>query len=385
MNPEDRIRKSVEKWFITEPLFLSVWVLHSLEKNSSILNIRVGRGKIEYNPDFIQALSNQQLDMVLQLEAMRIVLKHPYARKKEIATLAYMASNITLQEYLNTPLPIPNAEAVFGNPNFKKQYFEFYYQKLLEKYKSYTSLPNQESSSPKIEQYLDSSFSGIENTIHWDSDEFQEKLINDKIQETIQNNSWGNITNSLKELIIATLAPKLNYKKILSGFRASILSQKRILTRMKPNRRYDFLYMGSKYKFSTKLLFAVDVSGSISNDDLKKGFSIINRFFKYGIESIDVIQFDTELKGKLLSLNKAKKEYKVIGRGGTNFQDVIEFIDTNPSYDGLIIFTDGDAPKPNKPKNKKTKILWLLNSEASYNSMKKKLNHIGKCVYVKDV
>ena len=80
---------------------------------------------------------------------------------------------------------------------------------------------------------------------------------------------------------------------------------------MKPNRRYGFQYMGSRYDFTTRLLFAVDVSGSMSSQDLALGFSVINRFFKYGIEAIDVIQFDTEIKGDPVSLKRGRRAVEV--------------------------------------------------------------------------
>ena len=44
-------------------------------------SIRVHQGRMEYNPAFIDALDRRELEQVLALEAMRILLKHPYARR----------------------------------------------------------------------------------------------------------------------------------------------------------------------------------------------------------------------------------------------------------------------------------------------------------------
>jgi predicted metal-dependent peptidase len=153
---------------------------------------------------------------------------------------------------------------------------------------------------------------------------------------------------------------------------------------MKPSRRYGFLYLGSRRDFCTKLLFAVDVSGSVSDKALKQAFSIINQLFKYGIERVEVLQFDSEIKGKPLTLKKAKHKIKVIGRGGTHFQPVIDYIDKNKDYDGLIIFTDGWAPIPKAPKNKRTRILWLFDNEHNYRQMKDQLKPIGGSTFIKE-
>jgi len=390
MTTKQRISNIIEKWYLIDPLFFAVWTTHELSINPNIQNIRVGRGQIEYNPTFIEALDDQTLYKVLQFEAMRIILKHPYLRRKENQTVAYTASNITIQEYLQTSLNFPYAKQIFQTDEYDKKYFEFYYYKLLEQQDSMGQSAaggqqDEGGESGAQEQYTDPETSGIENTESWDADEYYSNQINDKIESALENNTWGTVPSHIQELILATLKPKINYREILRSFRASIISVNRVLTRMKPSRRYGFLYLGSRRDFCTKLLFAVDVSGSVTNQDLRKAFSIINRLFKYGIERIDVLQFDSEIKGKPLTLKKAQTKIKVIGRGGTYFQPVIDYIDKNKEYDGLIIFTDGWAPVPTAPKNKRTRILWLFNNEHNYRRMKDDLKPIGGSTFIKEL
>ena len=65
----------------------------------------------------------------------------------------------------------------------------------------------------------------------------------------------------------------------------------------------------------------------------------------------DLIQFDTQVYGKPKPFDKKQKRVDIVGRGGTCFEPVIQMAD-ELKYDGLIIFTDGYAPFPDKPKNK---------------------------------
>ena len=226
--------------------------------------------------------------------------------------------------------------------------------------------------------------SGRENTEDWDGDELLQDRINDVIRTAEETNRWGTVAGHLRESILATLHPKVDYRAILRQFRSSILATNRVLTRMKPSRRYGFQYMGSRYDFTTNILFAVDVSGSIGSDDLKRGFSVINRFFKYGIRTIDVIQFDTEIRGKPTTLKRARYEIEAVGRGGTNFAPVIDYLDEHRTYDGLIIFTDGIAPVPRKPVNQRTRVLWLFNNESTYERMHQQLRHIGRAAFLRE-
>ena len=143
-----------------------------------------------------------------------------------------------------------------------------------------------------------------------------------------------------------------------------------------------FAQMGSRYEFTTKLLFAVDVSGSMGSRDLEVGFSIVSRFFRYGVESIDVIWFDDSVRCDPLTLRRARKAFKVTGRGGTDFRPVINYIDEHRDYDGLIVFTDGYAPVPPKPKNRRTRILWLFKNEATYRRSHQSLRPLGRSAFV---
>ena len=117
-----------------------------------------------------------------------------------------------------------------------------------------------------IESDADHNRCGIENTEGWEKDDLLEASMVDVVRRIQESNSWGTIGGRLREHILATLRPRLNYRDVLRQFRASILSTRRRLTRMKPNRRYGFLQMGSRYDFCTRLLFAVDVSGSMASD-----------------------------------------------------------------------------------------------------------------------
>ena len=197
----------------------------------------------------------------------------------------------------------------------------------------------------------------------WDEDEEMTDSVNQQIQKAQKTNQWGSVSGNFQETITASLKIPMDYRRILSQFRASIISQRRKLTRMKPNRRYGFQFMGSQFEPKTHLLVAVDVSGSIGSDDLIHFFSIINRFFTYGVEAVQVLAFDTEIKQEF-ELKKATRNIKIVGRGGTDFQCAIDYYEQHPEYQGLIIFTDGYACVP-KIRLKK-QILWILTGKREY-------------------
>ncbi len=426
---KERAAKFAEKWYILDPLYFFIWTTHLFVPQPAIKTLRTGDGRIEYNPAFVNALTDNELEAVLKAEIMRIILKHPYARRQEHLDIMYLASNITIKEYTETPLSFPTAKSFFGTDEWDKRHFELYYHKIMEQLQNANksgnsgnakgpkskdsggsggsksdksegstaenqsendpnnesenesdNKPNNNNSDKPLDDYTQS---GNENTALWNENEWLANAVNEKIESAIQNNSWGTIKGNIQELIKATMRPKLDYRRVLRAFRQRVLSSKRTLTRMRPSRRYEFQYMGSRRDFTTKMLFAFDVSGSISNEDLRNALSTLNQFFKYGIESIDVIQFDTEVRGKAVSVKKAQSSLAIIGRGGTDFSPVMTYIDEHKDYDGLVIFTDGYAPIPQPPKNKTTKIMWLFNDENSYKETYERIKHLGKAAFIK--
>jgi predicted metal-dependent peptidase len=200
----------------------------------------------------------------------------------------------------------------------------------------------------------------------WDEDEAACCDINGFIEVAQASNTWGTIPGKLQGLIKASMKVDMDYRKMLSLFKTSVISSRRHLTRMRPNRRSGFDAMGSRYELSTNLLIAVDVSGSVTDKSLEFFFSVINRLFKYGIEKLDVLQFDAAIQGEIEPFKKARRTVKILGRGGTWFQPAADYYCEHPEYDGLIYFTDGYAPPPVFNTKRPIDVLWVLCSKQSY-------------------
>ncbi len=239
--------------------------------------------------------------------------------------------------------------------------------------KSHSNGQGQDKGNP-YQQWAD--YSGL-----WEEDLLAQEETNELIRKLEASQSWGTIPGHFAEMVVATLKVKLNYKAILRSFHTSILCSRRRLTRMRPNRRSGFQQMGSRYELASNILVCVDVSGSVSSHALSTFYSAIARFFKYGVETIDVLPFDAGLK-ELTTLKKAPKEVKIEGRGGTDFQILFDYIAKHPRYDGMIIFTDGYAPEPKVPQPMHAKVLWICDCEQNYERHREWMRKSGKAAFI---
>lgn len=377
---EEKIHKIVEDWFLMEPALFVIWCTHKLVKNEKLaVPMRSGRQMIEFNPEKMKDWNESEIAERLRFEVLRILLGHPYMRQpfKARKGILGLASDITLKSlYKDTStLPVPS-DLIYE----KGKCFEEYYalvKKYVEQKETETYSPPYESDGGLLddggggqddEADMGGDTSEIENMMRpyteaaelWEEDQLMQESIREKIEQVKRMNQWGSLPGKVVDEILASKIVRIDYRQILSMFRASVLSSSRKLTRMLPSRRYGFEYMGSKRDFTTELLVAIDVSGSVTNEGISQALSIINRFFKYGVENIDVIQFDYGLQGEKMTMKKALKDkFKVQGRGGTDFQAPIDFF-LKDGYDGLIMITDGFAAVPEVPKVFRGNILWLI-------------------------
>ena len=370
---EERYTRILEWWFITEPPLFQVLCIHELVPNTQMsCPLRSGRKKLEYNPDIVKELSDHALEEALRAEAVRLLLKHPYERRPDGCSQKAMglASNLVVGDNYKHPrfrIETPQDMGLKSGMNYE------WYARMVEQQNSSGGQGNEDGEEGGNQGPGDRHRDLAEL---WDEDELVVQMINEVISTT---KSWGSIGGNFAEVLQASVKAKSNWRNVFAGFRASIISSKRKLTRMRPNRRTGFDNMGSTRRFDTKLLVAVDVSGSIPSKSLEYFYGVINSAFRYGFESIDVIQFDCGIRA-VHSLKKVIKDVAIIGRGGTSFQEPIDYAHEN-GYDGLVILTDGFAMEPTIPDGFKTGILWVSENESCLKQHKDWMEKSGRtCV-----
>lgn len=384
LSAREMIQAITSEWFLMEPIMFEVYCKHQLKANDTIkVPIRSGKGLIEYNGDIVKSLKQTELGEYLRTEAIRILLKHPYERRPLGCdrNILVMASDIVVsQHYPTFSIKLTKASDVNLEAG---HHYEWYIRELSSQGGKRTAggknphLAEQYDYKKKL-QMMDM-YAEL-----WEEDGEMKDEINGTIQRT---KSWGTMPGDVIEQIKASSEAHIDYKRLLSVFRASVLGSHRRLTRMRPNRRTGFLYMGSTRSLSTKILAAIDVSGSVSSETVGKFLGIIERLFKYNVSVIDVLEFDTEIKDCVHQLKESRRKfsdngYTIVGRGGTDFQCVIDYLEYHNNYDGLIILTDGYAPNVTVNFYTKAKILWVLEDKKSYDESFEWMSKIGRVCYL---
>lgn len=458
----ERIEGVARKWFISEPALFAVYCKHDLCSNTlTRCAFRSGQGRVEYNPDIVNTLSDPELEQRMRVEIIRLCLRHPYERQPLGCSqrALHMGSDMVIAPAYDLRLVNLTHPKEFNLP--EGQHFEWYVDAISDKQKELmqevadsadqkqdglennngssdgnsakgdreqntektdhgngdnvqqgqqpgepqsgnTGGNGQHSGNPEESAEDTESGEGGESSLEQDptaaqlmgrDDEYsglwredEERMV--QLKETLEGiTQWGSIPAKMVATIQRALEGRIDYRKVLRAFQTSVISTNRNLTRMRPNRRFGFDAMGSKHDMSSRLLVAVDVSGSVSDKALGKFFRIISNFFKYGVEEIDVIQFDAAVSSNVTSLKQGcaalrQKNIDICGRGGTNFQCVVNYLRDHNNYDGLIIFTDGYAPEPRIDFTTRAKLLWVTETKEQYDMGKGWMRKLGRACFI---
>lgn len=385
-------------WFIghatNDPLLLKMWCMVSKQadkKHQSIgIDSRMSPPAIKFNPNFINAVSDEVLETVMVIECFKLLLKHATGRIQRPLEISGLSSQVTIDELLKKEfeklISIKESMPMAKDFNLPEQsYKEHYFKLLLENFEQTeknldTLYGKSEESEDQDDDSDENGFKEFKNeqealnnyfdprntnSSQWGENENFEGEVGQMIADNkLDGSAWGKFTGNAVSQILAAHEPKITVREILRRFRTSITSKKSYLTRMKSNRRFDLDYMGRRYDDITKILLAGDSSGSMSDEDISYFFALVNSVCKHA--KLDFMLWDTEIKLVEKNFKKARSTFKVNGRGGTNPQLVLNYADQH-KYDGVVIFSDmyfeDDLIKP------KTPVLWLGTNKSSPNTI----------------
>lgn len=364
--------------------------------------------RIAFSPTFLEELSDKELDFVMMHEILHVVLQHclrgedkdneRYNIAADIvinSTIMHenddKASSITLSKY---------GESMHIAPDGKEGYLytaEEVYEMLQSKQKDSDSgnekskkagnVASKNGRAGKVQQSRKNMDKPVAK--RWDDHSQWGKFEEDSrlrdvwvknfaecceainVREALNNR--GTLPMFAQRMLEKLKKPQTDWRTILND-----LIQEEICdySFSPPDRRFqdspfflpDFNEMGKNDNVSD-ILFFIDTSGSISDNDMTTAFSEIKG-------AID--QYDGKLKGWLGFFDAAIiepkpfssfEEFIVIkpaGGGGTDFQIIFEYVDQHmkdKAPNCIIILTDGCAPFPKEELANDIPVLWLINNQ----------------------
>lgn len=177
----------------------------------------------------------------------------------------------------------------------------------------------------------------------------------------------GNLAGTVEEAIGELLKPPtLPWNQLLKRLITNAKKTTTVRSMARPKRRMldsggrASPYPGTKTNPKFDVLFAVDTSGSMSQDDMMLCLSEIQGVQKTSESmNITVIEADTRIQKEYILKPGGTLDTFVKGRGGTDFNEVFSRAkELKP--DILIYGTDGECPLPRPDNRVPCPVLWVL-------------------------
>lgn len=165
--------------------------------------------------------------------------------------------------------------------------------------------------------------------------------------------------------------PVFNWKKYfrrLIGTQISIDLKK---TRKKESIRFPDS-SAVKYRKKSKILVAIDTSGSVNDKELCDFFSEINHICKSNVD-VDICECDTQIDR--IYKYTGKWDGSISGRGGTSFDEPVRYFNEHRDYTTLVYFTDGYAPIPSI-RVRNNQAIWVITSNGQ------RQDYPGRVIYI---
>jgi predicted metal-dependent peptidase len=359
-----------------------------------------GKFRLWASGKFFSGLSDREKLGVLKHEAMHLVFQHCTQRRTEDKSLLMLdnyAADCAINSLLDVcELPkcgvIPGQASSMPEPDVwekwseeQREWFtkfsafieslpvgesrEWYFNKFLENEDIKDAL---QSPGGDLGDVLDAL--GFDDHDGWGDDGSEEaaaakaklrEIIERAVNECQKTGQWGSIPQAIRERIIDSLQPEIDWRRQLRNWVGMTRRGNRATTWRRPNKRCPGLMPQGRISWTASIGVFIDQSGSVSDAELAEGWGEIAGMARR--RRIDAIPFDTEVGTEHIQEIKRGSRFNPsrVSCGGTCFRAVMDYAKKNRSeYDGIIIFTDGEAADPGPPLRGQRR-LWLLSSQGN--------------------
>lgn len=342
---------------------------------------------IYFNPIIFLELNIKQMETTIKHEILHIVSQHLIRGKdlkNKYTTLAInMAMDVVVNQYLNYLPPYAiTLEYINMKYNLKLdpyKTFEYY----LEKIQTELDLQEEDDEGEEIDSNENVAVEfDIEKTHDsWnESDEIDEKTLKEFTEKIADNSQKGSIPSYLEGMIKSLKSNKgelpwnLYLKKLMGTVEAN---KKKTITRRNRRQPNRLDLRGELRGHRAEIAVAIDISGSISDEEFKQAIKEVLSIVKNYNQEITIIECDKEIRRtyKVKSVKDVKD--RIATGGGTEFSPVFQYAN-NKNINLLVYFTDGKGEERLKVVPKGYNILWVISGRGDELSVLKPYGAVKK-------
>lgn len=415
------IEKHLIRLMFDEPFYSTFLRTIKIVKTDSIPTAGVlaqdGEVRMWYNPKFLASLTDDQIKGLLIHEIWHVILEHTTTRRLNPHIIHNYATDLAINSNIREDW-LPEGGLIPGSPfkelteaqvnrmtadqiqryervsskiaSFPKhESSEWYFARLMEDDQIAKDIQD-DAKGKSLEQALADGDIDIDedgnvfdkdgNPVDvrvlpgemdshedWGNTSDEEKdLISDKVKKALEkaieksdaSGKWGSVSATNRAHLRTLISNEVDWRSILKKFVGSSRRGTRTTSWTRLNKKYAGRVQGVKRGYTSSIAVYIDQSGSVCNDSLELAFANLRNLAKR--TEFVTYHFDTTVDEKSETVWKKGKTPEAMRTrcGGTDFESVTLHANKNRHrFDGFLVITDGEAPKPSHSKLKRG---WLI-------------------------
>lgn len=365
--------------------------------SASGVNFKGAKYVIYFNPILFLQLNMKQMETTIKHEIHHVLSLH-LSRAKELknkySTLTVnLAMDIVVNQYLdNLPPYSTTLKGVNLKYNLNMEAYntlEYYAEKIQSELDLMEENDEGEDDDSQMTNSMVESYNPEKMHDMWqESDEFDEKTLREFVEKVINASQKGTIPSQVESLIanLKNSQGEIPWNIMLKKLMGTVESnKKKTITRRNRRQPNRLDLRGEIRNHKSEIAVAIDISGSISNEEFKQAIKEVLSIVKNYNHEITIIECDKEVKRvyKAKSVRDIKK--RLTSGGATKFTPVFEYAN-NTKCNLLIYFTDGKGERKLEVVPRGYRTLWVISGRGDELSLDESYGPVKKLsnVEVKD-
>ena len=355
--------------------------------SATSINFKEAKYVMYFNPIIFLELNMEQMQSTIKHEILHVLSQHLIRLKDfkdKYSTLALnLAMDVVVNQCLDCLCPYSITLEYINNKynlNLEKfKTFEYY----LEKIQTELDLQEENDEGEIVDNNENVAVDFDAEKTHdiWEECiEIDEKILRDFTEKFADNAKKGSVPTYIENMIKSLKNSKgelpwnLYLKKLMGTIEAN---KKKTITRRNRRQPNRLDLRGELRGHKAEIAVAIDISGSISDEEFKQAIKEVLTIVKSHNQEITIIECDKEIKRTYKVKSPKDIKERVASGGGTKFLPVFEYAN-NKKINLLIYFTDGKGEEKLEIKPRGYKTLWVISGRGEKLSLQEHFGVVKK-------
>lgn len=359
------------------------------------INFKGAKYIMYFNPLIFLQLTMEQMQGTIKHEIHHVLALHLLRAKdlkKKYSTLAInLAMDIVVNQYIDFIPPYAiTVEWVNLKYNLKLEHYntmEYYVENIQRELDLMEENEEGEEDDSREKDDVTEEFDPEKTHDIWnESNEIDEKTLKEFTEKFVSLSDKGEISLYVQGLIkqLKNSSGEIPWNIYLKKLMGTLESNKKKTITRRSRRQPERLDLKGELRgHKAEIVVAIDISGSVSNEEFKQAIKEVLSIVKNYNHEITIIECDTAIKRAYKAKSISGVKERVASGGGTKFSPVFEYVNKQRA-NLLVYFTDGKGEEKLEVMPKGYKVLWVISGRGDKLSLRQPVGVVKKLKMIED-